>query len=112
MLRAIAGSTIRAGGATMLSAASESVMLEPKGKGEKNAHRRRNRSAEQKQSDDEEDVIGADGDVMDSRRRELLEYRERALASAGVEVHRRTRGAQNLLSCEDVSFVDVHEGLV
>ena len=62
----MAGSTKCAGGFTMPSVASESVMLWPSVNAETMARSRGTAPAEQQQADDEEDVVGADGDVMDA----------------------------------------------
>ena len=72
----------------------------------------REAAAEQEQTNDKEDVIGADGDVMDAGRGEGLEHRQQALPRAGVEVHARAAAVQDLLPHEAVAFVDVDERLM
>jgi hypothetical protein len=69
-------------------------------------------AAKQQQADDEQDVVGADGDVMDPGRSECLEHRPRALASAGVILGRLTARVEDVLTHEDISVVDVHERLM
>ena len=73
----------------------------------------REAAAEEQQADDEEDVVGPDGDVMDARCREGREHSEQALARSGEEVHARAVAASRIscrISC--VAFVHVDEGLV
>ena len=69
------------------------------------------RAAEQQQADEEQQVIGADEDVVDSRGQELLDHRQRALPRAGEVLEARTSGVENRLR-QRVAFVHVEEGLV
>ena len=68
MLSAMAGSMRRAGGVTMFSAASDSVMLCATVNAVTTSSELPDRAAEQQQADEEQQVIGADQDVMDAGR--------------------------------------------
>ena len=83
MLSAIAGSMMRAGGVTMLSAASDSVMLCATVNAVTMTASCRIDAAEQQQADEEQQVIRADQDVVDAGRHEPADDGERALPRAG-----------------------------
>ena len=68
MLSAIAGSMSRAGGLTMLSAASDSVMLCATVNEVTMTRELPDRAAEQQQADEEQQVVGTDQDVVNARR--------------------------------------------
>ena len=112
MLNAIAGSMMLAGGETMLSAASESVMLWPIVNAVTMRTSASQRAAEQQQADEEQDVIGPDEDVMRPRRDERLHHRNRALRRPEVVGARIRRGVEDHLLTEIRVLVDVDEGLM
>ena len=71
MLSAIAGSMMRAGGLTRLSAASDSVMLCATVNAVTISSELAERAAEQQQPDQEQQMVGADQDVVDAGGQEL-----------------------------------------
>ena len=89
MLSAIAGSMMRAGGVTMFSAASDSVMLCAIVNAVTMTREPADAAAEQQQSDQEQQVIRADQDVMHAGRHEPPDDGERALRRAGVVLEAR-----------------------
>ena len=111
MLSAIAGSMIRAGGLTMFSAASDSVMLCATVNAVTIDRELPERAAEQQQADQEQQVVGADQDVMDAGRHELADDRQRALARAGEVLERGAAAVENRLR-QRLAFVDVQERLM
>ena len=84
MLRAIAGSMMRAGGVTMLSAASDSVMLCAIVNAVTMTASCRMRSAEQQQPDQKQQVIRPDQDVVHAGRHEPADDGKGALRRPGV----------------------------
>ena len=99
MLSAIAGSMMRAGGLTMFSAASDSVMLCATVNAVTTSDELPERSAEQQQADEEQQVVRADQDVVDARRQERLNDGEGALPRAGEVLEPRASGASRI-ACE------------
>ena len=111
MLSAIAGSMMRAGGLTMLSAASDSVMLCATVNAVTMTASWRTDAAEQQQADEEQQVVRADQDVVDAGRQELAHDGERALPRAGEVLEPRAAAVENRLR-QRVAFVDVQERLM
>ena len=69
-------------------------------------------AAEQQQADEEQDVIGSDEDVLDTRRHECAEHRAHALPRAGEVVEHGMPRVEDGLVPQGLVLVDVHEGLV
>jgi hypothetical protein len=72
----------------------------------------RRRAAEQQQAEQEQDVVGANQDVLDAGRYERAEHRAHALPRAGVVVERGMPGVEDGLVPQRLAFVDVDERLV
>ena len=68
-------------------------------------------AAEQQQADQEQDVVGADQDVLDPREHERLDDRPAALHAAGV-ILGVVRRVEDRLQLQRRVFVDVDERLV
>ena len=69
-------------------------------------------AAEQQETDQEEDVVGADRDVLDSGEHELLDHRQRSLGRAHVVGHARLSSVQDHLSGKLCALINVEERLV
>ena len=82
MLSAIAGSMIRAGGLTMLRAASERVRLWATVNDRHDQDELTGGAAEQEQADEEEQMVRPDDDVPDAGGQQPLHDGERALTRA------------------------------
>ncbi len=89
MLSAMAGSMMRAGGIDDLQRRERQRHAVAERECGHDRQQARDAAAEQQQADDEEDVVGPDGDVVDAGRREGLEHGEESLAGAGEEVDAR-----------------------
>ena len=70
------------------------------------------RAAQEDQADDEQDVVGTDGDVVDAGRHERRQHRADAGPGAGVVVHRRPPRVEDRLMTQGAVLVDVDERLV
>ena len=112
MLSAMAGSMMRAGRIDDLQRGERQRDAVAERERGHDRQQPREAAAEQQQADDEEDVIGPDGDVMDAGRRERREDGQQSLPRAGEEVDARAVAAQDLLPHQHVAFVDVDERLV
>ena len=83
MLRAMAGSTSRAGGFS--DPQGRQRQRDAVGDGERRHDQQElpHRAAEEQQPDQEQDMVGPDQDVVDARRHELADRRPGALPRAG-----------------------------
>ena len=112
MLSAIAGSMSRAGGVTMLSAASDSVMLCATVNAVTMSASWRSDAAEQQQADEKQQVIRTDQDVVDAGRDELARRRRARPGACRRSTRTRVRPPSRIACVSASPFVDVEERLV
>jgi len=108
MLQRDRRSMIRAGGLTMLSAASDSVMLWATVNAVTNRRKPAHRAAEQQQADEKEQMVGTDENVMDPGREEFAHDGERPLPRAGEVLEPRAAPVENRLG-QRVALVDIQK---
>ena len=111
MLSAIAGSMTLAGGLTTFERRQRQRDAVRHRESRHDEQQPPERAAEQEQADQEQQMIRADEDVMDPRRQELPDDRERALPCSREVLERGLRAVENRLG-EGVAFVHVDERLV
>ncbi len=93
----MAGSTTPAGGATMLSAARDSVMLWATVKAVTTSSSRLVESAEQEQPDEKQQVVRTYQDMVNAGRHELPHDRDHALTRAAEVFELTAAAAENRL---------------
>ena len=111
MLRAIAGSMIRAGGRDEIQRGER--QRDAVGDGERRHDERQppDRPAEQQQPDQKQQMVRADQDVVNPGGHEPADDGQDALPAAGEVFEPRLAAIENRLR-ERVAFVDVHECLM